>query len=64
MNQRLTAQEKQLQQLDSIYEENKLLQQKCIELDDNRISECFSVTCIFLVSFIYLWILEFFLKSL
>ena len=40
MKQRISSQEKQLQQLDAIYEENKLLQQKCIELDDNRISEC------------------------
>lgn len=39
MRQRISAQEKQLQQLDNIYEENKLLQQKCIELDDARISK-------------------------
>ena len=39
MKERLIKQENQLQQLDSIYEENKLLQQKCIELDDSRISK-------------------------
>lgn len=37
MKQRISSQEKQLQQLDTIYEENKLLQEKCIELDDSRI---------------------------
>ena len=42
MKQRLLKQEAQLQQLDSIYEENKLLQQKCIELDDARISKLLS----------------------
>ena len=42
MKQRLLKQEDQLQQLDSIYEENKLLQQKCIELDDARISKLLS----------------------
>ena len=39
MKERLIKQENQLQQLDSIYEENKLLQQKYIELDDSRISK-------------------------
>ena len=42
MKRRLLKQEDQLQQLDSIYEENKLLQQKCIELDDTRISKLLS----------------------
>ena len=45
MKQRISSQEKQLQQLDTIYEENKLLQEKCIELDDSRIRKYFIFLC-------------------